>query len=101
MRFGVALHSGDAVDRKRFFLSLGGAVLAASMGFVLIFLLFAWLPYLAMSMRLPDLLSRFPRMFLALMPIWGLAAGGLLGSLAVRVLRSKSKVSVCPLCDLP
>jgi len=103
MRFGVALHSGDTVDRERLFLSFGGGVLAASMGFVLIFTVFAWLPYLAMTMRLPELLSRFPRMFLALMPIWGLAAGlagALLGLLAVRVLRPKRKHSVRPVRDL-
>jgi Na+/proline symporter len=94
MRFGVALQSEDAVDRKRLFLSLGGAVLLASLGFVLIFLLFAWLPYLAMSMRLPEFFSHFPRMFLALMPTWGLAAGiagVLLGLLAARVLRPGRK----------
>jgi hypothetical protein len=49
MRLGDALHSEDAVDRNRLLLSLGGAALVASLGFVLIFVLFAWLPRLVIT----------------------------------------------------
>jgi TRAP-type C4-dicarboxylate transport system permease small subunit len=37
------------MDRKRALLSLGGAVLFASLGFVMVFMVFAWLPYLVMT----------------------------------------------------
>ena len=49
MRSGVALQPEDTIDRGRLLLSLAGAVLVASLGFVLVFVLFAWLPRLVIT----------------------------------------------------
>jgi len=66
MRSGVALQPEDTIDRRRLLLSLAGAVLVASLGFVLVFVLFAWLPRLVitpsgdLSPAAEALLSKFP-----------------------------------------
>ena len=45
MNPGVAIHSDEALDPKRLFLSLAGALLIASLAFALVFYFFTWLPW--------------------------------------------------------
>jgi heme/copper-type cytochrome/quinol oxidase subunit 2 len=50
MNFGVAIPSDEAPDHRRLLFSLAGAVLIASLGFALVFLLFGSLPYVTLHL---------------------------------------------------